>query len=449
MTNNDNPYGVTIFNSSSTRLPLAQTIPDMQALGLAWLRYQIPWSSIESPQGTYIWTSLDAIVAACNTAGINITFPLQFPPTWGQDGTTGLPTPSAMATFATQVATRYNGTGAYGHLDAIEVGNEEFDSSTYNNTTYPPVVQAVVPAIKAAGFTGKIGCAAILGEGSVSHILNWIQVLYDGYVAQLLDYYTIHYYTGAENPAQSHSFLTADQAFLAIQQALIANNDAGKIVWMTEFGYAVNTSGGHSSSNIISSSLQEQYYQYICTAAVNSSVIKKIFFYTMDSGSANSDGESITQGIAPNETFLPAFWWLKSYIAAHPTLPIPLALQAPVDSVTVGIGGVTSATLSPRIGGQIGITTQFNLVDGQKQPVNLSNTSALSCSMRIQNTSNSGTNTGAGTFFMIDAAHGIVGYHWALTDLGVAATYAIQVRIEFPLGRVVFDTAKITVTNSL
>lgn len=314
----DNPYGVTVFNSSASSAPLvSQLITDTQTLNLDWLRFQVPWSSIESPQGTYTWTALDAAVSAANTANINITFPLQSPPSWGLDSN-GLPLASAMATFATQVATRYNGKNGHGHLDSIEIGNEEFDTTSFTNTTYPGVVNAVRPAIKSAGFVGKIGCAAMLGIQTTIHITNWLNVLYTNGITGLFDYLNLHYYNGANDPSVTGTYLSIDVVLATIKQALIANNDTSRQLWVTEFGYATSTNGGHPPSAVISTSLQNQYYSYILNTTRISGVVQKIFFYSMDLPTSNTDGSSITQGTGGSETYLPAFATTQHFIGNYP-----------------------------------------------------------------------------------------------------------------------------------
>lgn len=314
----DNPYGVTIYNANAAIDELLlQLIADMQTLGLRWLRFQIPWNAIESPQGTYNWTILDNIVEVASAAHINTVYSGMQPPSWGKDSN-GLPEPTHSATFYTQLATRYNGQNGHGYLDALEIFNEEFDNTSFANTTYPAVANAVYTAIKNAGFTGKIGCASMLGISSSTHVTNWINRLYSNSIASLFDYFSLHYYNGPNDPSQTGTFLSIDATLTAIKNALVANNDPNKALWITEFGYGTSTNGGHPAIDVISPALQSQYYSYILEAARKSGIVQKIMFYSMDLAHDNTDGSSITQGIVPNETFLPAFSTVQQEIAAHP-----------------------------------------------------------------------------------------------------------------------------------
>lgn len=325
----DNPYGVTTYTSVASRLQLSQLFTHMQSLGLTWLRCPYPTNALDSPQGTYTWTGLDDAVSQCNSLGINICFVLMHPPTWGVDGTTGLPTPAYTTIFCTQLASRYNGTAGHGHLDAIEIWNEEFDSTSYNNTTYGAVATAGYTALRSNGFVGKIGCASELGVSGASHITTWINQLYTSAISSYFDYYSLHYYNGPNDPSQTNaSFLSLSAVISTIQAALLANNDATKPVWITEFGWATSTNGGFNPINVIPPLLQSQYYATILSTAraqssqLGAGPIQKVMFYTMDSDStSNTEGESLTQGLSPSVTFYPAFTNLSGFIAAYYTWP--------------------------------------------------------------------------------------------------------------------------------
>src|SRR5436305_8892909 len=78
---NDSPYGFAFFTFDPVNGTLpSQLIPDMQSLGLTWLRYQLPWAFIEQKKGVYTWTALDKVVAACNSNDINICYVIQESP---------------------------------------------------------------------------------------------------------------------------------------------------------------------------------------------------------------------------------------------------------------------------------------------------------------------------------------------------------------------------------
>lgn len=78
---NDSPYGCTFFTFDPVNGTLPdQLITDMKAIGLTWLRYQLPWAFIEQQPGVYTWTALDNVVAACNRNNINLCYVIEGSP---------------------------------------------------------------------------------------------------------------------------------------------------------------------------------------------------------------------------------------------------------------------------------------------------------------------------------------------------------------------------------
>ncbi len=451
----DGPYGITYYSSSNSDTLKSQAITDMQALGVTWLRYQLHWTSIENPQNTYTWTALDDAVSKCNTAGINIVFVIQGAPAWGLSGSIPSATPSA--TFATQVATRYNGSNGHGHLDAIEVFNEEFDSVVghTDGTDYVAVAKAVVIAIKAAGFTGKIGAAALLGAGSTSHITTWLQNIYNAGVPQLFDYLNFHYYVGSGVPGisgttgnNSQFLISFDQYWYTMLQVIANNNDAGRQIWCTEVGWPTSTTGGYGSTAVVTEAQQAAYLQYCLNSARLSNCMQKLFIYTMDIATSNNDGMSITQGLSPNEFFLASFSMFQQQILSYPTWPTPsTSYNPPIEvSALVADSSVTLAALQTRTITDTGVVWQIYLKDRLgKNAIDLTNLSYLNLFMRIKNIGTGGTNTGVGTFKVLNATQGLISYQWNVDDIGVVGSYSIQVSAYFPTGPVHFNLVSLTV----
>lgn len=361
----DNPYGVTVYSGSAgVNANAAQLITDMQMLGLSWLRYQVNWSLIESPQGTYTWTGLDDIVSRCNTASINILFTISGAPSWALSTTSQkatnepffLPDPTLTAGFASAVAGRYNG-GAHGLMNAIEVGNEDFNIhfsangvtgfhaspyTEYNATGgnvaafniqpardpyfLVPVMQACAPAIRSASSSTKVGLAAVWWL-YWSNVGDFITGLYSGLgssASTYFDYVNLHFYPGSQdplispNPGVQPSII--DMWTLA-HNAMVASGDTKTPLWITEFGYATNF---NNQTNPIPAEYQSNYFQKVYIAARLSKIVSKCFFYTL---AYNSDGMSLVQGPSPYN-YLPAFTWLQGYISQYPNWN-PLPAKAP------------------------------------------------------------------------------------------------------------------------
>src|SRR6266704_1607367 len=202
----DNPYGVTCAINDATSLLHSQAIADAVTLGLGWIRLQrdasLIWVNQSDPTSAWSWNTLDDAVSRCKAAGLHVSFVLRAMPSWAfgpgnpnSAQTTTQPTyvadPAVAAQFAGAVAARYNGVFSipgYGPLalDAIECGNEEYDSvfvsgatrglynspySIYNGLTtvdsnhqpardphfYAPILKAESAAIRANHPQCKVG----------------------------------------------------------------------------------------------------------------------------------------------------------------------------------------------------------------------------------------------------------------------------------------------------
>src|ERR1700674_2740087 len=115
------PYGFTTIHADS------QLVTFYKQLNVCWVRYQFHWSKIETSNGVYDWSQVDAAIATMNAANIHVDFAIQDAPDWHRtqicsgDGKPFLPGPAEMATFATAIATRYDSQHGHGYIDAFEI----------------------------------------------------------------------------------------------------------------------------------------------------------------------------------------------------------------------------------------------------------------------------------------------------------------------------------------
>ncbi len=324
MLNLDNPYGFTTFYYAPADTFSSQLIPDLQDLGCRWWRPQYRWLNIERAPGVYTWTYLDAAVAAANTAGINIAFPIQDAPSWHLTQTCGaggvaLPGAADTATFAAAVAARYNGASGHGTIQSIEIGNEEYDSkvSCLDPTYYVPVLKAALSTIKDSGFRGLIGCAATL-QRDTAHLTSWYQTFYGKGCGPLVDYLNFHYYNCPHGPNGGNSFAPTFHLYWQLLSQLSASNGfSGMDVWCTETGYPTSIQPDYDCT--VTEEMRRSHFQITLDDARSSGVISHLFWYTIDSDRA---GTSITLGYPPTRTYTPTYGLVKNYIATYPTWSI-------------------------------------------------------------------------------------------------------------------------------
>lgn len=229
----------------------------MSAAGLNWARMSIPWRSIEpSCKDCYEWSDLDRVVAAASASGIRIIARLDRPPAWTRSvpADNGPPdNADDYGDFVAAVVGRYGSGG----IPAIEIWNEPNLSREWGNAVidqdqaaqYMYLLKVAYRAAKAADpnmtvlSAGLSPTATSDGLAQPDHI--YLQWLYDEGLRRFSDGIGLignSFGLPPEIPvlsqADSHGhpfmyFRHVEQ----MRQIMVANGDAGKQVWLLEFGY--------------------------------------------------------------------------------------------------------------------------------------------------------------------------------------------------------------------
>lgn len=280
-------------------------------LNVCWVRYQIHEASIETSPGVYNWSQLDAVVAAMNAANIHLDVPLECFVAPGSQSDTCFtnpyePTPTEMAAFATQIATRYNGKNGHGRIDAFEIGNEEYDF--FPTSSYGPILQAGYQAIKAVYPQAIVGMYGTF-PSSLSHTTDVLTTLYSGGYGAYMDFMNFHFYnTGADPTVTVGDRPSFDLKWQTMHNIAAQYGFASKPIWVTEVGWPTSALPGRQA---VSPQLQSQYLMYVTNEAAHSGVIQKMFWFTIDDGNQPNT-------IYPSSGPLPAFGALQAYVQQNP-----------------------------------------------------------------------------------------------------------------------------------
>ena len=313
------PYGFTTIHADS---PLVSTY---RQLDVCWVRYQYHWSKIETSPGIYNWNQVDAAVATMNAAHINIDFAIQYAPTWdltqvcSADSRPFLPGPAQMTTFASILATRYDGKHGHGYISSYEIGNEEYDSHYVqglgNNqpcrsaSYYGPVLKAGYQAIKAANPHALVGMFGLWWHYE-PHIQDFMTYLYSNGYGPYMDYMNFHYYHSGGDPSSSNgddpSF---DLEWQTMHTIAAKYGFTSKPIWVTEVGWP--TSAGYDVSNAVSPQTQAQFMQYVLNESAKSGVVQRVFWFTINYG---HQSDSIYPPTGP----LPAFYAIQAMVRQKP-----------------------------------------------------------------------------------------------------------------------------------
>lgn len=69
-------FGINLGNQESNRLA------DVSALGIEWVRADVPWESVEAEQGAFTWKGLDAAIIDAEREKIRLELVINHPPGW-------------------------------------------------------------------------------------------------------------------------------------------------------------------------------------------------------------------------------------------------------------------------------------------------------------------------------------------------------------------------------
>lgn len=281
-------YGFNVQLWHYDQVARSNVLGDVQQAGFNWLTQQVEWQAVETDVGVYDWTQLDFIVNESNAKNLNVMLSFSHAPVFYRTPTSGLMPgdPTTFGNFLGAVAQRYAG-----QVQAYELWNEEnldreAGTGNVDPTTYLPLLESGYNQIKAADPNALV----VLGApspttsnvpGSVIDDLTYLQNLYainQGEVAAFFDVLSAHP-SGFSNPpdctpATPQCSLSGawntDDSFFAFTRVseyhdiMVANGDASKPIWLTEFGYCSDYKNetpvpGYEYCKYITEDLQAQF----------------------------------------------------------------------------------------------------------------------------------------------------------------------------------------------
>jgi hypothetical protein len=258
-------YGISVFlwgQPNTTQRDLDR----VRELGFTWIRQLFQWRDIEgADKGAFDWNESDRIVRAANAAGIKLIARFDFSPEWSQT----VPAPNGppdnmndFADFVNAFMTRYgsSSTAGVGRVDAIQIWNEpnlsrEWGDRAINQAQageYVNMLKLAYAAAKQADPNVTVISAGLTPTGTDNDTARpddvYLQWMYDAGAAQYFDVLGAHGAGYRAPPDMSPADVAADQsygghasfAFRRVEQlrdVMVRNNDAGKQIWLLEFGW--------------------------------------------------------------------------------------------------------------------------------------------------------------------------------------------------------------------
>ena len=228
-----------------------KTLDQMLATNVKSVRLMIPWAGVEQVQNQFDWSKVDRTVNAAAAKNMAVIGIINATPAWAVAPNlppiTGRPaSPAQYADFCAKVAARYKG-----KVSAYEVWNEpngaQFFAPAPDPAGYTELLKAAYPKIKKADSS-----ATVIG-GVLGSVIDWgtwlmnpvtfLQQMYTAGAKNYMDAVSFHPYHYSLKFSDGYPIANSpmDQA-IAMRKIMIANGDASKKIWATEYGQPMTAS---------------------------------------------------------------------------------------------------------------------------------------------------------------------------------------------------------------
>lgn len=224
---------------------LAAALDDLVRLGVTYARMDFDWAEIQPlDRAQFDTTRQDRVVRAARDKGIRILGIIDYTPEWANGGAGTKLTPPLRAeefgAFAGFLARRYAAMGVH----EWEIWNEPNLGSIFWRTGADPVryvelLKAAATAIRAVdpqAFVITAGLSPAADQGLDMSPQKYLEGIYAAGGRDFFDAVGDHPYTFPALPSATDGSAYWWTAMLTLRDIMVKNGDAGKAIWITEFG---------------------------------------------------------------------------------------------------------------------------------------------------------------------------------------------------------------------
>ncbi|MBL8147093.1 MAG: cellulase family glycosylhydrolase [Anaerolineae bacterium] len=250
------PFGVNTFLEQEVEPEKREQIVRMIAdAGFDWIRQQFVWEDIEihgrgdftdrrnDPNGVDAWAKYDQIVDLADQYGLSVLGRLDNPPAWAQTTPGNFAPPADVqdfVNFAAATAERYKG-----RITTWQVWNEpniypEWGEQAVNPEAYTELLCRTYDALKAVDpnitvLSGALSPTVALTGRDLSDLI-FLQRMYDAGAGACFDALAVQGYGFFSGPTDHRlrPFTLNFSRPQYLRDAMVANGDAAKSVWITE-----------------------------------------------------------------------------------------------------------------------------------------------------------------------------------------------------------------------
>lgn len=235
---------------------LASEIAGIKALNATWVRYDIQWNTVEPSPGQFYWSDYDRVVQAISASGLHSIVIIDYTPSWAAiSGCSGFAcepnSASSYGQFAASVASRY---APYG-IDDWEIWNEPNNAGYFapraDPAGYTAMLASASTAIRQIEPSAIILTGGLAPESTDGTNMSPPDFLSAVYASGGRPYFNVvadHPYTFPVTPTYPNSADAWGQ-MSQMHAIMAANGDAGKQIWITEFGSPTGGPGATALTN--------------------------------------------------------------------------------------------------------------------------------------------------------------------------------------------------------
>lgn len=314
-----------------------QTFDAMLATNVTSVRLMIPWAGVEQEQNRFDWSKVDRTMTAAASRHMTVLGVINASPAWAVapnvPAIRGRPAyPTQYADFCAKVAARYRG-----RISAYEVWNEpngaQFFAPSPDPEGYTELLKAAYPRIKGADpdatvIGGVLGSVIDQGSSTVNPV-SFVQQMYLDGAKDYLDALSFHPYQYTLKFSDGASIADSPMnQTIAIRELMIANGDASKKIWATEYGEPL-TSADEAGQAAFIADLMTKWQEMPYTGPI-------MIHTTRDRTTGSSDPEDVFGVYRSDWTPKPAAQVIKDLIAAGMPKTPEYERFAAIDDPTYG-----------------------------------------------------------------------------------------------------------------
>lgn len=238
---------------------LATRLDGIRATGAHWIRFDFDWSTVQPMNSTsFDWSHYDKIVNAIAARHLEILGILDYTPSWAHsDGcNSNLCAPTDLTSFAAYTAAaaqRYSTRGIHAWEIWNEPNNPTFWQPAANPNAYTSLLKSAYTAIHKADPQAVVITAGLSPQATANGAYSpydFAAAMYANGAHGYFDAFGDHPYTFPLSPADIADDAWTQMALAnhSLRSLMVANGDASKKIWITEYGAPTGGPGAISTN---------------------------------------------------------------------------------------------------------------------------------------------------------------------------------------------------------